>query len=200
MNKIRKLPFIRLILAAVGAAGSFVVTAEAQDASATISAVKAGSDFDYTVTLYNTSIYNPAGATQLDSFWFGWTDTGDNLSAAPISAGNSLGWQNHLDGNSIQFIGNSSDALGAGQSATFTFVSPENPIAITTAPQGASVAYVNGIDFSQDVTGDSTPVFYTSLVFAPVPESTSPALLAVGCLGVVFMMRKKAGKLLLKGT
>jgi hypothetical protein len=194
MNQIRKLPSIRLILAAVGTVGSFVVTAQAQDASATISAVQAGSDFDYTLTLYNTSIYNPAGATQLDSFWFGWTDTGDNLSAAPSSAENSLGWQNRVDGNSIQFIGNSSDALGAGQSATFTFVSTENPIAIATAPQGASVAYVNGIDFSQNVTGDSTPVFYTSLVFAAVPESTSPALLAVGCLGVIMMMRKNSGK------
>jgi len=82
--------------------------------------------------------------------------------------------------------------LNPGQSATFTFVSTEAPSGITTSPQGESVAYLSGIDFSQNVYCDSTPAF--SPTYSPVPESSSPGLLAVGCFGAIVMMRKRVLK------
>jgi hypothetical protein len=175
MKKKTKLTAVNSTLVAISALAASIVSAEAQSATATISGVKSGSVYDYTITLDNT------GTTQLDSFWYGWIQFENDLGAAPSSAANSLGWANNLDGDSIQYVGNAGDALAAGKSATFTFVSTETPAEITTPPQGESVAYVNG-----------TGIFSPSLV--AVPESTSPALLAVGCLGVIMIMRKNSGK------
>ena len=186
MKKMTKLTGVSSTLVAVGALAASIVSAGAQSATATISGVQSGSVYDYTLTLDNT------GTTQLDSFWYGWIQFENDLGAAPSSAANSLGWANNLDGDSIQYVGNAGDALAAGKSATFSFVSTETPGEITTPPEGESVAYVNGITFSQGEAGDSTGIFSPSLV--AVPESTSPALLAVGCLGVIMMMRKNSGK------
>jgi hypothetical protein len=54
---------------------------------------------------------------------------------------------------------------------------------MTTSPAGQSVAYVNGIDFSQGSPGSSTPVFSPALV--PAPEPSTVALFAVGALGLL---------------
>jgi hypothetical protein len=132
-------------------------------ATATISGVAAGSSYNYTITLQNT------GTNALNSFWYGWTTSGNNLPSDPTSASNSLGWANTLDGNSIQWVNSSGTALAPGASATFTFVSSSSPTAITNAPSGESVAYVGGIDFSQDTAGDSTAIFSPTLVTAPAP-------------------------------
>ena len=133
------------------------VTSHAQSASATISGVPAGSSFAYTITLKNT------GTIALNSFWYAWTTAGNNLQTDPTNAANSLGWANTLSGNSIMWINGSGTALAPGASATFTFVSTTSPSAITTRPSGESVAYVEGIDFSQGSPGDSTAVFSPTL-------------------------------------
>jgi len=164
---------IRLAIAASAVLAASTAASDAQVATATISGVAAGGgNFDYTITLDNT------GTTFLDSFWYAWTQSGNNLTTDPSSAGNSLGWANDLDGNSIQWVGGT--ALAPGHTATFTFVDSENPTTITTPPQGESVAYVDGIDFSQGISGDSTGVFSPVLV---VPEPSAWALMAAG-LGV----------------
>src|SRR6516225_5595123 len=75
-------------------------------------------------------------------------------------------------------LGNAGSALAPGNSATFTFFSTSTPVVQTTSPAGDSVAYVNGIDFSQGAPGDSTPVFTPTLVAAPEPASVG--LLAIG--------------------
>lgn len=177
MNSMIKLTSIRLAIAVAGALGAATISSHAQSASATISGVQAGSDWDYTITLQNT------GTTQLDSFWYAWTQGGNNLSTDPTSAGNSLGWANDLDGNSIMYEGSAGDPLAAGSSATFTFVSTEDPTAITTSPSGESVAYVNGIDFSQGSAGDSTGIFSPTLVSTPEPSAM--ALAALGGCGLI---------------
>jgi hypothetical protein len=170
-----KLTLARLALAVAAGLTLTAASGLAQSATATISDVAAGGGvFDYTIILKNT------GSQNLNSFWYGWTTSGNNLPSNPTAAGNSLSWANDLDGNSIMWINSTGTALAPGQSGTFTFASTATPSAITTPPSGASVAYVNGIDFSQNVSGDSTGVFSPTLVAAPEPSSLG--LLAAGLL------------------
>jgi hypothetical protein len=137
--------------------------------TATIYGVASGSSYDYTITLQNT------GTLALNSFWYGWTTSGDNLASNPTNAGNSLGWGNELSGNSIMWINTSGTALAPGASTTFTFVSSSSPSAITASPSGESVAYVGGIDFSEGTAGDSSAVFSPSLVSPPASVPTVTA-------------------------
>jgi len=185
LNQLPKLTTNRLALALAAAAGlvASTITSQAQDATATISDVAAGGGvFDYTITLQNT------GTTSLDSFWYAWTQTGNNLSTGITNPGSSLGWvDTAFTGNtSISWEGNGVNVLAAGSSATFTFDSTETPTAITTAPAGGSVAYVSATGpttFGQNQPGLSTPVFYPTLTVVPEPASTG--LLAAGALVVV---------------
>ncbi len=159
------------------------VGSQAQSATATISGVAAGGGvFDYTITLHNT------GTTSLDSFWYAWTLSGNNLSAAASNPGSSLGWvDTALEGNtSISWEGNSSNTLAVGQSATFTFDSTETPSAITTLPSGDSVVYVSGTGpntFDENDPGVASPVFSPTLV--AVPEPSTLLLLIAGALGLL---------------
>lgn len=183
MKNVSQLLSIRLALAVAASLAASPTSSHAQGASATISDVAGSGVFDYTITLLNT------GSDNLNSFWYGWTTSGNNLPIGhnPTSAGNTLGWANTLDGNSIMWINSSGTALAPGQSGTFTFVSTATPSAITTSPSGDSVAYVNGITFTQNNPGDSTPVFSPTLVSAPEPSSVS--LLVAGLFGLAGLSR-----------
>jgi hypothetical protein len=186
MNKPSKFTVICFALAAAGGLGVSTISGYAQSAVATISDVAgAGGVFDYTITLQNN------GNQNLNSFWYGWTTSGNNLPASPSSAGNSLGWANVLDGTSIQWENTTaSPALGAGQSATFTFVSTSTLAAITTPPSGESVAYTSdSIQFNQGVAGQSTPVF--SPTAAPVPEPSSFGIVAMGAMLMAGAFRRR---------
>jgi len=169
-------------LVAAGLAVSSI-SSHAQSASATISDVAVAGGYDYTITLNNTGTYS------LQGFWYGWTLSGNNLPSNPSNAGNSLGWANALDSNSIMWGTSSDTPLAPGQSGTFTFFSSSTPTAIMTPPSGESVAYVHSIDFSQGSAGDSTGVFSPTLVATPEPSLI--ALLAVGSLGLMAAYRRK---------
>lgn len=190
MNNPLKPLTIPLVLAATLAAAT--LSSDAQSATATISDVAAGGGvFDYTITLKNT------GTTSLDSFWYAWTLSGNNLSTAITDPGSSLGWTDTaIEGNtSISWEGNSSDELAEGQSATFTFDSTESPTAITTSPSGESVVYVSGTGpntFEQNDPGVASPVFSPTL--ETVPEPSSSTLLA-GSLLVWFVSTRFSGTL-----
>jgi hypothetical protein len=175
---------IRLALAVATGLAASAGSGLAQSASATISDVSVAGGFDYTITLKNT------GSDSFNSFWYGWTQSGNNLPSNPSSAGNTLGWANDLDGNSIQWVNSTGTALAPGASGTFTFFSTSTPTAITTAPSGESVAYVHGIDFSQGSSGDSTGVFSPVLV---VPEPSAVGLLIAGLGLFVAPFRRVAG-------
>jgi hypothetical protein len=177
MNK-PKLISIRFALAVAAALAASAVSSHAQGAVATISGVAAGGGvFDYTIMLQNT------GSGNLNSFWYGWIQFQNDLPSDPTSPANSLGWANNLSGNSIMWINSSGTALAPGQSGTFTFVSTSTPTQMTSGIAGESVAYVNGIDFSQGVAGDSTSIITPTLVAAPEPSSVG--LLIVGSLGLL---------------
>lgn len=169
-------PFLTSILfALVLAAGFGESSLKAQSAIATLANVQAGSIFDYTLTLKNT------GTIPLESLWYGWTIAGNNLPSIPTSPGNSRGWTNTVFGNSIQFTGGSADALAPNSSATFTFESTSTPAQINGEPSGESVVYSGAIDFTQNVPGDSSPVFSPTLV--AVPEPSAFGLFAIGLAG-----------------
>ena len=179
MKNVSKLLSIRVALVVAAGLAASTTSSLAQGATATISDVAAGGGvFDYTILLQDT------GSTSLNSFWYAWTTSGNNLPLGhnPTRAANTLGWANDLDGNSIQWVNSTGTALAPGQSGTFTFVSTATPSAITTSPSGESVAYVNGITFTQDNPGDSTPVFSPTLVAAPEPSPVS--LLTAGLFGL----------------
>lgn len=161
------------------------VSSHAQGAMATISGTVVTGGFDYTILLENT------GSTDLNSFWYGWTASGNNLPSNPSGPDNSLGWDNVLDGTSIIWQNNTGTALTPGQTGSFTFFSTDTPTAITTPPSGGSVAYVGAVDFSQGVPGASTPAFSPTLVTAPEPSVV--ALLAVGSLGLLASGRRRLG-------
>ncbi|HTB84997.1 MAG TPA: PEP-CTERM sorting domain-containing protein [Candidatus Sulfotelmatobacter sp.] len=147
---------------------------------ATISGVAASGGYDYTIQLLNT------GNEDINSFWYGWTFDGNNLPSNPSNAGNSLGWDNDLDGTSIIWQNSSGTALAPNATASFTFFSTDTPTSITTDPSGGSYAY-NG-NFVES--GDSSPQFSPVLA---VPEPSALALGTTGMAGwLLFLRRKKA--------
>lgn len=180
MNQKTKLIVNCLTLAVLGASVTASIPAFGQEAVATISDTAVSGGFDYTIVLQNT------GSAALNSFWYGWTTSGNNLPSDPTTAANNLGWADNLSGNSIEWVNSTGTALAAGDSGTFTFFSTTTPTAITLSPSGESVAYEHGIDFSQDTPGSSTPVFSPTLV----PEPSSVALVGGGLLGLAAVRRK----------
>ena len=171
-----KFTAIRCFLVVAAGWALSLASGHGQGATATISDVAGGGGtFDYTITLKNT------GTLNLNSFWYGWTLSGNNLPSNPNNAANSLGWANVLDANSIQWENTtSSSALAPGQSATFTFVSTSTLSQMTTSPAGESVAYTSdSIQFNQGVAGQSTPVFSPTIATVPEP---SIGMLAFGSL------------------
>jgi hypothetical protein len=173
---------VAIAVAIIGGLTVSVTSTRAQSASATISGVEgSGGNYDYTITLDNTGTYD------LNSFWYGWIQFEDDLSSAPSSAANSLGWNNDLDGNSIMWENSTGSALLPGQSATFTFVDSSTPTAITSGISGESVAYVGQIDFSQGSAEDSTGIF--SPVLQSVPEPSTWSLLAFGMVAAAASVR-----------
>ena len=168
---------VHVALATAAGLLASAATVPAQGVMATISDVAVSGGYDYTILLKDT------GTTSLNSFWYGWTTSGNNLPSDPSGAGNNLGWGNTLDGTSIMWVNSSGTVLTPGNTGTFTFFSASTPAAITTPPAGESVAYVNGIDFSQGSPGDSTAAFSPTLVATPEPSPL--ALLAVGSLALL---------------
>jgi hypothetical protein len=155
-----------------------------QGVAATISDVPVAGGYDYTILLQNT------GTLALNSFWYGWTTSGNNLPSTPSDMANNLGWGESLfGGTSVEWKNSSGTALAAGATGTFTFFSTSTPLVQTTSPAGESVAYVNGIDFSEGVPGDSTGAFSPTLV--TVPEPSSLALLALSGLGLLGLRRRQ---------
>jgi len=100
----------------------------AQGAVATISGTAVTGGFDYTILLHNT------GATNLNSFWYGWTIGVFNLPSFPSDPTNLLGWGSAVIGHSIEYVNSAGTALAPGQTGTFTFFSTDTPAA-TFAPK-----------------------------------------------------------------
>ena len=180
MIMISRIRSIQLSLAVATVLAAATVSSHAQSVIATIFAVAVGDSYDYTITLKNT------GSVAVNSFWYGWTTSGNNLASDPSNPANSLGWANDLDGNSIKWVNSSGTALAPGAMATFTFVSSSAPSAITKSPSGGSVVYVGAIDFTEGKAGDSTAVFSPTLTAPPPAVPTAMATISGFASGISF--------------
>ncbi len=141
----------------LAAGGLIAATADAGtiDASAVITAQAAGAEFDYTITLTNTS---GVGNDNIATFWFGWVPGKDFMADAPISVTDPTGWKDVVthggstDGYAIQFDAlTSASSLSPGGSLTFSFVSPDTPAELagdskfyTSFPVQTSFVYSQG--------------------------------------------------------
>ena len=160
-----KSTFLLTAFFAVATPLAFQIVGQAQSATATISAAPSSGGYYYTLTLDNT------GTIPLEGFWYGWTQSGNNLPSNPSNPGNSIGWTSTLFGNSIMYQGGPGTALAPNQKATFNFSSVSTLSEIMAGSSGQSVAYVGSINFGQNVPGDSTPVFAPTFQAVPEPGS-----------------------------
>src|SRR5262249_34339357 len=104
------------------------------NASATVSSVADGPNFDYTVQLANSSASN----SSIGTFWYAWTATGgDFLATSPISVTPATGWSATIthagpsDGYGIEFVSsNPAYDVQPGGSLKFSFVSADMPASI----------------------------------------------------------------------
>jgi hypothetical protein len=158
-------------------------------ATATISAVANGPNFDYTISLTNT------GSTNIGTFWFAWTPPGmpfeyDFLPSAPFSISQPTGWLGPASpgfpGYSIEYYNSTGSLLAPGQTDTFRFSSPDSPATL----QGSTFGFPDTTSF---IYAGSPLVGSTAQVnpgFVPEPCSTC-ALLAIGCAGLLALHRRK---------
>ncbi|MGA2870404.1 MAG: PEP-CTERM sorting domain-containing protein [Verrucomicrobiota bacterium] len=156
-----------------------------------------GSDFDYTVTLQNT------GSQAIGSFWMGWYPFGFDVTS-PTAAANSLGWNNSVVNNSVEYGatstalgGTETTFLGAGDSATFTFDSTTTPTELEDAVAGNGLAgestvYSSDVDaFSTTTLTPGTDVDVIDLTPQTVPEPSSFAFFGAGLIAFLFVLRRK---------
>jgi hypothetical protein len=182
-----KLISIRFSLAVAAGLAVSGISSHAQDVNVTgtLTDVSAGGGvYDYTLILHNT------GPEAVQSLWLGWA-----LSSSPVfnvisptSPGNNLGWNNVIDGNSIQYGGTSATGIPAGGTGTFTFDSTSTPAQFMSQAAGQSVVY--GVNATQFAIEDNS---LHSEEFAPsvVPEPSTIGLLAIGLLGFSSPLHRK---------
>ena len=158
------------------------------DASATISSVADGADFDYTITLTNTS---GVGNDSIATFWFAWVPGADFMANSPLSVSDPTGWTDAIthvgssDGFAIQFDATSTGSnLAPGASETFSFMSTDTPAELagnsvfhSAFPVLTSFVYSVG-----PLQGDRQQIL---AAFAPVSSVPEPSSLVLGLFGIV---------------
>jgi hypothetical protein len=190
-------------LGVILASGLLATSASADilDGSAVISSKMDanGVDFDYTITLTNSSTSN----VPIGTFWFSWVPGQDFMTNRPISETTPNGWVANItnggptDGFAIQWIAgttttsNPAVAIDPGASLTFGFVSAETPAQLAgnsqfhpTFPELTAFLY-NGIPFSDAG---------TQITVSAVPEPSTMALSLIGGLGLLASRRLRRRK------
>ena len=157
------------------------------NASATFSSVPDGADFQYTLTLNNSSTSNSG----IGTFWYAWVPGKDFLATSPIAVTPPAGWTDNVthggstDGYAIQFVASSpAYDVPAGSAMTFSFVSADAPSSVDgnsvdypTTPVNTFFVYPGapfsdaGHQFIATQTQTSTP---TPTSPTPTPTSASP--------------------------
>ena len=180
MNK-SKLTTIRFALAVAAAMAASAVSSRAQGelASGTVYGVQSGGNYDYTITLNNTS-----DSVAIGSFWYAWIPGAFYLPSDPTSVSAPPGWTASIVLNSIQYSADSGTSLAPGASINFHYVATFDPSQLTE-PAGYSYVYSGGIE-------EDPGAFLDVQTVAPVPEPSTFGLLALGSLGLLAGRRKKS--------
>jgi hypothetical protein len=161
-------------------------------ATAVLSPTPASPNFDYTITLTNTS---GAGGDNIGTFWYSWVPGSGFLPSLPSGIVAPTGWTPMItngpppsDGYSIQFVAGSGSELAPGGSLTFKFVSADTPATLaglstihTGTPVGTSTLFQMG-----PFAGDTATIVVTS-----VPEPWTLTLGIVGSLMSLAFLRLK---------
>jgi hypothetical protein len=158
------------------------------NANAVVTPAADGPNFDYTITLTNTS---GAGNDSIGTFWFSWIPGQDFMHTSPLSVINPAGWKDTItnggatDGFAIQWteITPGTADLTPGSSLTFKFTSADTPAQLmgnsvfhSSSPVLTFFVY-QGAPFS----GDSEQ--FTATIAAAVPEPSSLSLGLVATAG-----------------
>jgi hypothetical protein len=168
----------------LGGAASYAQLA----ATATISSIQNGSNFDYTVLLTNT------GKSDIGTFWFAWTPPGmpveyDFLPNEPFSISQPAGWLGPASagfpGFSIEYYNHGGDAIAPGETATFLFSSPDSPEVL----QGSTFGFPNTTSFIYGGQPEVGPTAQVNPVFVPEPSTYS--LLALSAAGLLGLLRRR---------
>ena len=127
---------------------AFVLVAQSHGqnvlAGSTISSTEIGTSGTYNYTLTLTAL---SGSSAIESFWFAWTPGNFFLQSTPTEITGDNGWTGAGDSGSIQFTGGT--PITAGNTVTFTFVSPITPDEMTAdVGTASSVVYPGAINFS----------------------------------------------------
>jgi uncharacterized protein YjdB len=122
--------------------------------SGVISSTPDGSNFDYTITLSNSS----SSAASIGTFWYAWIPGEDFLATNPISVTSPNGWTDNVtnmgteDGYAIQYISSGAAYnVQPGSSLNFGFTSADTPSSVNgnsvffpNTPVGTSYVYPQG--------------------------------------------------------
>jgi hypothetical protein len=158
-------------------------------ASATMTAVPDGGNYDYTITLNNT------GTVNIETFWFAWLPGYDYLPSQPTVTGTPSNWVPFIEQSSrysIEFYdtGTSNPVTPGNSSSAFKFTSADSP---TTLANGTG--YLNFPDTYSFVyagpgeSGSSSTIF--SIPITTVPEPASIVLFGIGGLGGLLVWHKR---------
>jgi hypothetical protein len=177
----------RFSLAVAAGLALSAISSHAQDVLVTGSLTDVpggGGVFDYTLTLHNT------GSEAVQSLWLGWALSSNPVFDVlnPTAAGNNLGWNNVIDGNSIQYGGTAGTAIASGGTGIFAFDSTSTPAQFMSQAAGQSVAYgVNASQFAIEDTTLHSEEFAPTVVATPEPSTLSLLTLsALGFSGTLF--------------
>jgi len=188
----------RILLLGVILAGHGLLVQDARSAGiisadATITDKPDGSNFDYSITLTNTS---GPGNDNIATFWFSWMPGENFLPTSPISVSPPSGWTDAItnggsaDGFAIQFdAASSSNVLAPGASLTFGFTSADSPAALMgNSPFHPSSPVLSSFVYSQGPLQGDGEQFLVSFASA-VPEPSSLVLGVCAVLGSAAMWR-----------
>jgi len=192
---------IRMLRASLALAAACIVLAAAPasaaniTASATLTSAPNGSNFDYTITLNNSSTSDAS----IGTFWYAWVPGKDFLATSPTAIVSPTGWTalvTHVpnvptNGFAIQWTTGaavSPNNVAIGGSKVFKFTSADTPAQIAGesifyagTPVGLSVVYP-GAPFSD--AGHN-------LVAQSVPEPSSAALGALGLISALGLAARR---------
>lgn len=171
-------------------------------ASATVVATPVGSDFDYSITLTNTS--TGPNADSIVTFWFAWVPNINFLATSPLSVTPAAGWSDVItnrgvtDGFGIKFQAGSTP-LAPGGSLMFNFVSADTPSELMGTskfhadPVLESFVYNHTEGIVGPFVGDSD-AFVATLTSVPEPSTLSLGIVGLASLAALRLRRKGKGK------